>query len=146
MEGSFPSAFLDSSFLFAPLWSAESFLCSLSHLSEKWQSKQSSNEEPVRMHKLQGMLRSTQFCLLEVWEVEVLSELEGVTSLSEQIRPLWFLRKFGHEDFMRSYMSLKGSFEFKVLSWVFSCHGQRLFLCRTGWEHIYSASQATLWA
>lgn len=31
-------------------------------------------------------------------------------------------------------MTLKGSFEFKVLSWVFSCHGQRLILSGQAWS------------
>lgn len=38
----------------------------------------------------------------------------------------FFRKLFGNEVFMRSYMTLKGLFEFKVLPWIFSCHGRGL--------------------
>lgn len=38
----------------------------------------------------------------------------------------FFRKLFGNEAFMRSYTTLKGLFEFKVLPWIFSCHGRGL--------------------
>lgn len=78
-----------SSFLFAPLWSAELLQNSSSHFSNKWQNKYNSSEEPGRLHQLQRIVRSMQIYLLGVWKAAVDSQLEGITSLSELILTLW---------------------------------------------------------